>query len=366
MFCTYCQITRVANEAPCPNCGAPSPLLTQSSYANREEGASTRAAWGETGANSSQLGAQWGQPIPQFSFDAPAEQANFSAAPPMWQQAGQGYAPQQTSFWQQSEEASWQQPPGQQFESASQPLAPQAPQQSFLPVPYEGDNALQISGRRSTISLQLVPEHAIQHMIPIDQAAPAEAVYVPPMYIKPRPIVPKYRVISGLLSVFIMALLVCSGAGYYAKTSGVLAKTTQFITGRHVQNLPMDSANIKDPPEQTTKDFGPAYNVIPSAVTTLNVDKNNLAKQPARVFKPNQMFYLVFSVQAPGGGKGGIVHTKWYTNDKYFKDIASEELIKPGEVKSGNIPMRFTAPLSGRVELYWNDQLALKLYFAVK
>jgi hypothetical protein len=211
-----------------------------------------------------------------------------------------------------------------------------------------------------------VPDHAIQHLI-IPQQEVGETVYVAPMYTKPRPIVPKYRVISGLLSIIIMALVVCAGAGYYANTQGVLAKAAQFVTGTPPKSLPLASSSaIPDPPEQTGKDLGPAYNAIPSAVTTLNIDKNNLARQPARVFKPGQVFYLVFSVQAPADGKGGKVRTRWYTNDKFFTEISSRDQIKPGDIKSGNIQMRFTMPLSGRVELFWNDQFAQRLFFAVK
>ena len=103
-------------------------------------------------------------------------------------------------------------------------------QQSLLPVPYEPGMALQSAERQSTISLQLVPDHAIQHLL-IPQQEAAATVYVAPMYTKPRPIVPKYRVVSGLLSIIIMALVVCAGAGYYAQTQGVLAKAAQFMTG---------------------------------------------------------------------------------------------------------------------------------------
>lgn len=395
MFCTYCKMARVESAAPCPNCGAPSPLFSQSQYTGREAENFASAGFGGSDTAEASFDAQWEQPVQQLSFENSAPPAPDTAMPswsqvpqsysPAWPQTPQSYSP----AWQQPAEAynpmpSWQQPaephnpspippwqqsPSQQQGSGkhnAQGFPDPAKQQSLLPVPYEPGRALQQSERQSTISLQLVPDHAIQHLMMPEQNV-SETVYVAPMYTKPRPIVPRYRIISGLLSLIIMALVVCGGAGYYAQTKGVFAKTTQFITGAPPKSLPMVStSNIPDPPETTNKDLGPAYNAIPSAVTTLNIDKNNLAKQPAKIFKPGQFFYLVFNVSAPPDGKGGKVYTKWYTNDKYFTEIASKEQIKPGENMSGNIPMRFTAPLSGRIELYWNDQLAQKFYFAVK
>lgn len=375
MYCTYCKMARIQNEAPCPNCGAPSPLFGQSHYAGGGTGTPDEAAFS----------AKWEQPVPQLAFDDPVLPA-AEAALPSWQ-GQQGQPPVAPSWQQQPAEAynplpSWQQPatgytPQTPWQGGWQqgsdkhtaqgfPAPGGQEQQSLLPVPYEPGRGLQQAERQSTISLQLVPDHAIQHLL-VPQQEVGETVYVAPMYTKPRPIVPRYRVISGLLSVIIMALVVCAGAGYYAQTKGVLAKATQLMTGTPPKSLPLtSSSNIPNPPEQTSKDLGPAYNAIPSAVTTLNIDKNNLARQPAKIFKPGQIFYLVFSVQAPADGKGGKVRTRWYTNDKFFTEITSQGQIKPGETKSGNIQMRFTMPLSGRIEIFWNDQFAQKLYFAVK
>ncbi len=366
-------MARVENEAPCPNCGAPSPLLRQSHYIRGGAENPHEAAFGGTGTGGTAFSTQWEQSVPQLAFDDPVEPAIPSWQPqqtypqPSWQQPAEIYNPMPS--WQQSPESStpspsWQPDGWQQGSGQQQGFQDSGAQR--LPVPYEPGMGLQQSERQSTISLQLVPDHAIQHLLMPEQSV-GETVYVAPMYTKPRPIVPKYRVISGLLSIIIMAMVVCAGVGYYAQSRGVLAKAAQFVTGTPPKSLPLTSSStIPDPPEQTSKDLGPAYNAIPSAVTTLNIDKNDLARQPAKIFKPGQIFYLVFSVQAPADGKGGKVRTRWYTNDKFFTEIASQEQIKPGEIKSGNIQMRFTAPLSGRVELFWNDQFAQKLYFAVK
>lgn len=370
-------MARVENEAPCPNCGAPSPFLGQSHYTGGGVENPREAAFGRAGTDGTAFGTQWEQSVPQLAFDDPIGpatptppwqgQQGYPPAVPPWQQPAEPYNPMPS--WQQPPEVAtpapfWQPDSNQNGWQQAQSFQSPGSQQSMLPVPYEPGIGLQSAERQSTISLQLVPDHAIQHLL---APAQGETVYVAPMYTKPRPIVPRYRVISGLLSIIIMALVVCAGAGYYAQTKGVLAKAAQFVTGAPPKSLPLTSSStIPDPPEQTSKDLGPAYNAIPSAVTTLNIDKNNLARQPAKIFKPGQVFYLVFSVQAPADGKGGKVRTRWYTNDKFFTEIASQQTIKAGETKSGNIQMRFTAPLSGRIELFWNDQFAQKLYFAVK
>ena len=75
--------------------------------------------------------------------------------------------------------------------------------QSLLPVPYTG-NAQEGNQQGQ---MQLVPfQQQMQLALPGEQA---ETVYVAPMYTKPRPIIPRYRIFSGILSILIVALLVC-------------------------------------------------------------------------------------------------------------------------------------------------------------
>lgn len=372
MFCTFCKTARVANEAPCPNCGAPSPMIDNSQHVGWGAGTPGASSWGGPGAQSSMpSGGQWEQPqVPQMSFNASAApwESNSNSMPP-WQQSGAQYK----SAWQQSEPLNpmpaWQQPSGQLGAQPAEqsPAFQQDQQQSMLPVPYQGGMELQPEGRQPTISLQLVPQHAVEHLLPAEPLNP-DVVHVPPTFTKPRPIVPRHRVISGFLSVLIVGLLLCSGAGYYAKASGTWDKVVGFYNGKAVvSSINTDNTTIPDPPAPTDKDSGPAMNIIPSVSLATHVDQANLPIQSVNIFKPGQTFYLTFSVQPPKG-PAGTVTAKWYTNNIFFRSqpVPKKFSYDPIQVYNTQMSMQFTSRLSGYVELYWNNQFAQRRYFAVK
>ncbi|WP_151755240.1 hypothetical protein [Dictyobacter vulcani] len=369
----------MANEAPCPNCGAPSPLLENPQQTGWGTGAPGSASWGGPQMQSgTPYGGQWEQSqVPQMPF-------NTAAAP--WQSDELANA-SANHGWQADPNPmpSWQQPSGTQNPLPSwqqQPTGQTGPQnndarsnqQAMLPVPYQGGMELQPGGRQPTISLQLVPQQAVEHLLPAEPLSP-DVVHVPPMFTKPRPIVPKYRVISGLLSVIIVTVLLCTGAGYYAKASGTWDRMVAIYTGGPtVHDVPTSKVKIQDPPALTAKDSGPAQAIIPSASLTLNVDKNLQPIQGQQViFMPDQQFYLTFSAQ-PQQGQQGKVTTKWYTNNKPYiskpvQDRSNKDIIikyDPQRIQNFDITMQFHNQLSGYVEIYWNDQFARRLYFAVR
>ncbi len=94
--------------------------------------------------------------------------------------------------------------------------------QSLLPVPYTGN----VQDGNQQASMQLVP---FQQMIPAIPGEQAETVYVPPMYTKPRPIIPRYRIISGMFSVLIVSLLLCGGGVYYAQSHGTFNALARML-----------------------------------------------------------------------------------------------------------------------------------------
>ena len=317
MFCTYCNVTRVDNEAPCPNCGAPSPLLAASRANGWGTAGPVTAAWGDQTASAN---AAWNQ-IPQLPFEA--------------------------------------QPPSYGFQQMTQ--QPQGQQQSLLPVPYQNGMGMQ-PGYPSSLPLQLVPAQTIEQLLP---ALPeqTESVYVPPMYTKPRAIIPRYRIISGVLSILIVSLIVCSGVGYYAQASGKLDQVRNFFTSKPPASLnAMPGANLPDPPDRIDK--GPAYGIIPSASTASVIDpQHNITLHPEKAFKAGQTFYITYSVQHPN--TGGTVYIKLYTDNAYFTTLQSKQ-IKAGDTLSGSATIVFPEPSEGKAELYWNDQLAQTLYFVVR
>lgn len=316
MFCNYCKAARMDNEAPCPNCGAPSPL-----------GASRTNGWGTAGPVTAAWGNQMAPPdaswdqLPQLPFES--------------------------------------QPPSYNFQDTAQPRQPSGNPPSLLPVPYQNGMGMQ-PGLAPSLPLQLVPAQAVEQMLP---ALPEESVYVPPMYTKPRAVIPRYRIISGLLSMLIVALIVCSGVGYYAQASGKLAQVRSFLAGNPPASIkPPSSANLPDPPDRIDK--GPAYNIIPSASTASVIDpKTNITLRPEKAFKAGQPFYITYSVQHPN--KGGTVYIKLYTDNIYYTTLQSKD-IKAGDTLSGAATIVFPTPSEGKAELYWNDQLAQALYFVVR
>src|SRR3989440_12659112 len=146
------------------------------------------------------------------------------------------------------------------------PQTSQVQQQSTLPFPYQPQQALSrmppgtlTEGMEGTALLPI----PTQNLSALVAALPEEAgvIYVPPMYTKPRPIFPRYRVISGLLSVLIVTFLLCAGTGYYVKASGKLATLGQLYGMVPPPNVkPIAIAPLKDPP--TTQQTGPACGII--------------------------------------------------------------------------------------------------------
>lgn len=303
------------------------------------------------------MGTSWENQPPQLSFEAPPTQG-WTPPPafppqegqqPPWQQQGNGPVSQHLS-WQQNSSL-----PGQ-------PITQGTPQ-SLLPVPYQGP--MSQTNMTATSALQLLPEHIIERMVPA-QPEEQNTIYVAPMYTQPRALIPKYRIISGFLSVLIVTLLLCAGVGYYAKASGQLDAFQRLYNGGTLPpNLKAPpKPQIPDPPDRVDK--GPAYSIIPSATTASRIDAQNLvALQPEKIFKPGDTIYVTYSVKTPN--KAGSVNIKWYMNKLYYGP-ANSHLIDPKTMQTlnGKAQIVYSEPAEGSVELYWNDQLAQRLYFAVR
>jgi hypothetical protein len=210
-------------------------------------------------------------------------------------------------------------------------------------------------------SIAVVPPHP-ETSITIPSPEQEGMIYVPPMYTKPRPIIPRYRIISGLLSFLIVCLVACVGAGYYAKTSGALNAVGSFVSGGNLpRNIQATNSTLPDPPNKI--DRGPAYNTIPSATTTAHLIQGTyIAAQTDKVFRPGEQFALTYSVNPPNQGK---VVIKWYTNGVLFYTSTSNTITAGGST-SGVVQITYPQQTEGMVELYWNDQLAQRLYFVVR
>lgn len=349
MLCSYCKTPCVANEVSCPNCGAPFP----------DPNAPIGNIWGRssttrpTASDSNKFGASRKTP-PDFhkrnaSTDARSQQSNFEdmghhgnleyGAPQPWSETYSSPSSQAQSI-----------QPGEpaEFQNID-------PRQAL--VPYQ---EIPSAVGQTTMSLQLIPDQVVEHLLP----AMPEIVHMRPIYTEPRPITPRYQAISSFVSLVIMTLLLCGGGIYYANTTGKLAFLHQIFENARPPSLQAhQTSQLPDPPSKV--DMGPAYNIIPSAATALRIDpKTNFVIAPVSVFAPGQPFYLSFSVISPN--TDGRVYTKWYTNNQYFTTVQSKDLIKAHSNESGSVSITYPQPVEGSVELYWNDQLAQRLYFVVR
>lgn len=250
---------------------------------------------------------------------------------------------------------------------------PQPQQYSTLPVPYSTDQQRSLSVLPQGIDASLMPagEGQTRALQPLPDATSAavgpvlpleEPLYIPPMYTKPRAIIPRYRAISGLISVLIMFTLLCTGAGYYAKATGKLSFLHQLYGEARPRSLKVTpTAPLALP--TVTYQYGPASNIITSATTTSRINPTTYAAQDQNnVFQTNQIIYLTYSVHP---NMQGTVIIKWYTNNVFYQ--ASQPIVfsdmKP---KNGYAVMKFSQPVEGMVDLYWNNQLAVRLYFLVQ
>ena len=233
---------------------------------------------------------------------------------------------------------------------------------SLLPVPYQPQQSFlpSISSTAGEGPLMPIPMPDTAALLPAQAVANEQVVYIPPMYTKPRAIIPTYRAISGLLSVLIVSILLCVGTGYYVKASGTLTRIGQhtgFVTPPNL--TPVPTAPLHDPPK--AQETGPAYNTINSATTTATINSQNVATKQDTVFKPGQTIYLTYSVQHPKAP--GTVVARWYTNGSFYQ---ASEPRRVSEGGTGYTTQAYALPAEGMVELYWNDQLAIRLFFVVR
>lgn len=322
MLCPSCNTFRPATNGPCPYCNAPFPL-----------------------------GEQHGEGFAQSS-------GSYRGGPLIPSSSGEWNNGVATGFSQMHDNSLWAQvmaPQLAQGQASGQPGAG-----STLPVPYTGGQqpVPYTMGADSAIStIQLGGA-----MIPAQPTADGP-IYVPPMYTKPRAIIPRYRIISGLISFIVVIGLLCVGGIYYARATGKLTFLRQMISPQY-QSIPSSPPALLPTPTVNTVP-GPASNVINSVATASTIDPNSgYPKTATNRFTVNQKVYLTYSVHS---NKAGAIIVKWYTNGNVY--LISRQTAGPPKGSNGfngNTDEIFAVPTQGMVEIYWNDQLAARLYFVVE
>src|ERR1051326_3107324 len=179
MFCSYCKAARAANELPCQNCGAPSPMLSMAGWANGKQDGSS---WNGSGAFSQP---QWSMPGTQTPL--PPGSSPMDQGTPYWTQNPPSSAEQMEQLpWPQFSPVQSPGAPQQPFQvspSSYQGPSPQAGPPSLLPVPYEGGLQVQPGFNQTNMPQVFSP----QSMLPVEEST----IYVPPMYTRPRAIIPR-------------------------------------------------------------------------------------------------------------------------------------------------------------------------------
>ena len=323
MLCPSCNAFRPANNGPCPQCKAPSPLA---GVGGQYQVPPPSATWG--GPITPTAGNGWGNQMPQGSLQGGMNDNT------LW---GQVMDPQAISG------------------------SVQQRQPSMLPMPYQG--GIEVPQRTLKVtSLNLPTIHTGNENGSMIPAIPGEEgpIHVPPIYTKPRAIIPPYRAISGLISVIIVFALLCTGAGFYARATGKLTFLHQIYGDARPDNIKTTQPATLPVP-QTLPTFGPASLIINSAATASKIDPATAQPQvPANLFKVGDTIFLTYSVHPKSAG---IVTAKWYTNNNFYQKSTSTSI---KDASSGYFPMQYLQPAEGRVELYWNNQLAITLYFVVE
>ncbi|HVB74186.1 MAG TPA: hypothetical protein VNE38_11585 [Ktedonobacteraceae bacterium] len=328
MLCPVCRTFRPANNGPCPQCNAPAPVAGVQNGNNFT--LTSTGTWG--GPITPTAGDEWNHAVSPTSTQAYDNSLWAQVMVPQAQSNGSGPL---------------------MPEPGSNLPVPYAPGQPPVPHPY-----LMTPG---------FPTLTIQNggtggaLLPANYSGDGP-IYVPPMYTNPRAIIPRYRIISGLISFIVVIGLLCAGGIYYAKATGKLSFLGQIINP-HYQNIAPTPPSLLPTPTISMKP-GPASNIINSATTASSIDPTfRLPKIATNVFHVGDTIYVTYSVHST---TAGTVTFKWYTNglDYYNSKPLAIPLVKNGV--NGNTSETYVKPTEGKVEIYWNNQLAVQLFFVVE
>jgi len=181
------------------------------------------------------------------------------------------------------------------------------------------------------------------------------------MYTKPRPIIPRYRAISGLLSMLIVFALLCGGAGYLAQVTGKLTPLEKILGFSSQPSMTTAYSHPLTVPS-TLQTPGPGNTIITSVGLGASVDKtSNLISIYVNQFTVDQTIYITCSLNTP---TAGMVTVKWYTNGNY--DRSSMKSVPANTLGTVDFTIGFAIPTEGKAEVYWNNQLAETLLFVVE
>ncbi|HET8845144.1 MAG TPA: hypothetical protein VFN35_26960 [Ktedonobacteraceae bacterium] len=350
MLCPSCNNFRPATDEPCPICYAPSPLLNKGRKGKKAASAKKRKD--EEAANA------WNNPTGQAAFwQDPNEGPQFAF--PQSQAPAQAQAPAGDNLWMQV------------MSPSAEPGAQQQP--SMLPVPY------QPQPQPAANSLMVLPnafptinpgvQGGVNPLLPALPEGEDAPVYVAPMYTKPRPLIPRYRAISGLLSMIIVLSLLCGGIGYFLQATGKLVFFQQLLGNYTPPKVTAMQQQLPVPEKKIIP--GPGWNKI--IVSAAIGDRTDLTTGQVpnytNEFKVGQKIFITCSAQAVT--KAGQVIVKLYTNNNLYNILPARD-IKAKTTGTIIFDTVYAQSAEGKVEIYWadekgqNSQLAVTMEFVVQ
>jgi hypothetical protein len=379
MLCPSCNGFRPANNAPCPSCNAPSPLVNEAGnsqnafFPGNQNQAAFAPSWGGPDMQMGNFGGSGAQqmafpsPPPNFGGSGAQQMGNFggsgaqqmgnfggSGIQQMGNFGGSGAQPSDGSdgsFWSQN--------------AFTREARSTGKQQSLLPVPYQdqpGSNERALSLLPSSFPTIAPGVPQVNSLVPAlpdsDQEAP---VYVPPMYTKPRPIIPRYRAVSGLLSVIIVFSLLCAGAGYWAQVSGKLVGIEKLFGVYTPPPITSNQNHLQVPSNQVVQ--GPAANVIYSVGISNKIDHTTgIVPVEVNQFTVGETIWLTCSAKPP---KDGVLSVQWYSNGNKYQR-SNQDIPHAKGLQTAIVPIVYGLATEGRAEVYWNNQLAATVLFVVE
>lgn len=301
-------------------------------------------------SNPSGQAAFWQDPSdgPQFAFPQ-APQASFQQQPA----GGNGNL--------------WMQVMSPSAEPFAQPQQQQ--QQSLLPVPYQEPPApnslMMLPNAFPTLSPGAQGANPLLPALPEGEDAP---VYVAPMYTRPRPLIPRYRAISGLISVIVVFSLLCGGTGYYLQSTGKLIFFQQLLGSYMPPKVTTQQRPFAVPDKKTLP--GPGWNkpITSAAISDAADPKTGQVANYVNEFKIGQTIYITCSANTNNAGQ---VYVKLYTNGNYYSTLASQG-VKAKTIATVIFTAIYAQAAEGKAEIYWTDAkgensvLAVTLPFVVQ
>lgn len=253
----------------------------------------------------------------------------------------------------------------------------------MLPVPYqngrrsyqgsdygemdeEGANVPAPFGMQNSMAFPMMDESAMLDRLPPGRKPPA---FIPATRPRRPYRLSRYRILSGTISLGLVLMLVVGGLAFLTVHSGLAARLlggSAPLAARNTTNLNMPVPTLTGTPVSTPS-TNPAAQVITNVTTALHYSSTFDPINPTRTFNTGENVNVLWKVK--NAQTTDVVSVIWYENGNALTNEGTKDT-KTTFPKAGpyNGVFALCFPMSGlgKAELYWNNQLAQTIEFAVK